>query len=674
MRLRDGIGHNSPAMDHADAYCVTGGTGFIGRHLIDELLRRPAASVFVLVRERSRARFDELAAVWNAAEPRVFPVTGNLVAPDLDLAPKAAAELRGRVGHFFHVAGLYDMAARESVLTRTNVIGTRNALDAAARMGARCFHHVSSIAVAGRYPGVFHETMFTEATGLDDPYFQTKHAAERLVRAERALPWRIYRPALVVGHSKTGAIDKVDGPYYLFPLLERLAAALPQILRLPGIEGGFLNLVPVDFVAAAIAHIAHRPDLDGRTFHLVDPKTRSLGRTLDVLADAAGAPRFSLRAPRRLERALGPALHLLTRDGAIATVLARLLGMPPRVLDYVTNPTMFDCRETLAALADSAIAVPPLESYARVLWTYWEHNLNTDTTHGRALERAVRGKVVLITGASAGIGRATALKLAAAGAQVLLVARGAERLEEVRRLVERTGGRATTLPADLTDDNDVTRLCRTVLERFGGIDVLINNAGRSIRRSLQLSENRFHDFARTVDINYFGAVRLILAFLPSMRERGGHIVNVSSMGVQVHPPRFAAYIASKAALDAFSRCAAPELLGDGVDITTVYMPLVKTDMIAPTRLYDSFSAMTPTQAADLICGAVVRRPKRVSTALGVLSELTAGVVPNLYDVGLHLAFRLFPESAAARGETAHSEERPGNLARVFARLLPGVHW
>jgi NADP-dependent 3-hydroxy acid dehydrogenase YdfG len=413
--------------------------------------------------------------------------------------------------------------------------------------------------------------MFEEARGLRDPYFQTKHQSEAVVRAERHLPWRIYRPGIVVGHSQTGEMDKVDGPYYFFKLLQKLGAALPAWWPLIGIEGGPLNLVPVDFVARAMDQIAHADGQDGRTFHLVDPQPKSVAETLNVFARVAHAPRFALRFDLKLGERVPSPIRALARGPLrlAAAVLGSELGIPPRILSQGNPVTHFDCSQTTDALAGTGIEVPPLEDYADRLWKQWESNHDAELGHSRSLKRAVKGRRVLITGASSGIGRAAALKLGAAGAEVLLVARSAEKLERVKSTIERAGGVAHVYAADLSDLAGSEVLGKEVIRQHGGVDVLVNNAGRSIRRSLELSQDRFHDFERTMQLNYFGALKMILAFLPSMREqKRGHIVNVSSIGVQANTPRFSAYVASKAALDAFSRSAAAELVDEGISITT----------------------------------------------------------------------------------------------------------
>jgi thioester reductase-like protein len=445
-----------------NASFVTGATGLIGRHLVARLLERSQAAVYVLVREASLPRLEERCRQWGVAPGRVVPVLGELNASGLGLSPDKLDELRGNVGHFFHAAALYDMKASDEALERANVAGTRNAVDAAVRIGARCFHHVSSIAAAGRYPGIFREDMFDEATELDDPYFRTKHESERVVRNSCRIPWRIYRPSVVVGHSETGEMDKIDGPYYFFPFLERLSASLPPFVPLPGVDGGLLNIVPVDFVADALDHIAHQDGWDGKTFHLVDPEPRSFGDVFNVFAEAAGAPRLSLRLPGT-ETAIAPFRQFLASQasGRIGRAFEGLVGIPPRVLSYADNQTLFDCSNTLRALETSGIAVPPLERYAPRLWTYWARNLDADTRHDRKLDDTVEGRRVLITGASSGIGRAAALKLGAAGAHVILVARNASRLEEVKAQVERVGGSASVFPADLSDEPSASKLCVT---------------------------------------------------------------------------------------------------------------------------------------------------------------------------------------------------------------------
>jgi len=334
----------------------------------------------------------------------------------------------------------------------------------------------------------------------------------------------------------------------------------------------------------------------------------------------------------------------------------------------------FDTHEAQHALKGSALEQPPpLHEYAARLWDYWEREMD-DLAKGRTLREQLGGKHILITGASSGIGRAAAVKLAAAGAVPLLVARNVDKLEEVRAEIVAAGGTAYVYAADLADMDSIDRLLERVLADHRNIDGLVNNAGRSIRRSIALSYDRFHDFERTMQINYFGAVKLIIGLLPQMRERGsGHIVNISSIGVQANPPRFSAYVASKAALDAFTRVVASEVIGDGVTFTTIHMPLVRTPMIAPTKMYDAFPAITSDEAAEMICEALRSHPKHMGTALGTFGEVAYALSPKTVDRLLHLAYRVFPDSAAAKGEKA-IEERASFEQIAMATLTRGVHW
>ncbi len=661
-------------------YFLTGATGFIGRNLVERLLRREG-TVFALVRAGSRGRLEELRTAWGADGARVVPIAGDLSQPGLGVSEEDLLTLRGTVDHFFHLAAIYDMAADAEAQEIANVEGTRHAVELAGTIEAGRFHQVSSIAAAGLYKGVWREDMFDEAENLDThPYFRTKHESERVVREECARPWRVYRPGIVVGDSRSGEIDKIDGPYYFFKLLQRARRVLPAWLPAVGVEGGEINIVPVDFVADAIDHIAHQPGLDGRAFHLTDPNPKTAGEAINLFAQAADAPQAALR----LDSGVTDPATSLVRSGlrlfppakrAVKMTLSQL-DIPPAVLNYVNYPTSFDSTEAQAALAGSGIEAPPLESYASRVWDYWERNLDPDLFKDRSLSAAVRGKVVLVTGASSGIGKATAVKAADAGATVLLVARSVEKLEETKAEIEGAGGVAHIHRCDLSDIEDVERMAEEVLAYHGQVDVLVNNAGRSIRRSVGLSYDRFHDYERTIQLNYLGAVRLILALLPSMRARkSGHIINISSIGTQTNPPRFSAYVASKAALDAFGRVIASEVFDDGVQITTIHMPLVRTPMIAPTRMYDMFPAITPEEAAEMIAGAMIGRPKKVATRLGTFGELLYAIAPGVSDRILNTAYKLFPESQAAKGKTDEAPDKaPTTEAVAFAHLMKGVHW
>jgi short-subunit dehydrogenase len=289
-----------------------------------------------------------------------------------------------------------------------------------------------------------------------------------------------------------------------------------------------------------------------------------------------------------------------------------------------------------------------------------------------SLEDAVRGRNVMITGASSGIGKSAALEIGRAGGTVLLVARRQDQLDEVRREIEELDGIAYVHRCDLTDTDDIDRMAAEVLEEHEAVDILVNNAGKSIRRSINRAYDRFHDYQRTMQLNYFAPVKLILDLLPKMREQqAGHIINISTIGLQMNTPRFSAYVASKAALDAFSRSVGPEVIGDGVHITTVYMPLVRTPMIAPTKIYDRFPTLSPEEAAGLITDAIRKRPKRMGTTLGNIGQLSYAIVPGAQDLVVNRAYHLFPEGD---GNKQKELEEPTAEQRAFARATRGVHW
>ena len=654
-------------------YLVTGGTGFLGRHLVGLLLDRPDAEVLLLVRRTSLAKLDALTSGWPAG--RVTPLVGDLTDPLLGVEPAERDRLRGTVDHVVHLAAVYDMTASEQANRQANVGGTQEALALATDLRAGTFHHVSSVAVAGDHRGVFTESMFDEGQRLPSPYHATKFEAERLVREQTEVPWRVYRPAIVVGDSRTGEMDKVDGPYYFFPAIARLAT-LPQWLPLIGPDLGDTNVVPVDYVAAAMDELIHRPDLDRRAFHLVAPEPQSLLDVVNAFARAAGSPEIAVPVDRRI---VGPTLRLLGLASRVPgvtvarDVLLDRLAVPPEVVPHMTFPSVFDSAQTRKALAGTGITVPPLSSYAERLWSFWADKLDPGRARRPRPGGPLAGRTVVITGASSGIGRSTALAVAERGGIPLLVARSADKLEELQAEIEAAGGTAHVYACDITDTEAVAATVKQMIaDHPAGIDCLVNNAGRSIRRSVQLSYDRMHDYERTMTLNYFAAVRMILALMPHMSERRfGHVVNVSSIGVQAAPPRFSAYVASKAALDAFSRVVASETYGDGVTFTTIHMPLVRTPMIRPTRIYDAFPTLTPDEAAGMVVRALEERPKHLGTRLGTFGVVSYALAPKMVDAVLHVAYRVFPDSKAAGGDDQVSLNRG---AQALVRLLPGVHW
>jgi NAD(P)-dependent dehydrogenase (short-subunit alcohol dehydrogenase family) len=660
-------------------YFVTGATGFIGKRLVKKLLARKGSVVHFLMREASRDKIPALLEYWGASTTRAIPVFGDLRSPKLGVSKDQIKALSKSVDHFYHLAAVYDMMAEADDQFAANVDGTRHTVELANAIAPGCFHHVSSIAAAGMFEGIFREDMFDEAEGLDHPYFATKHESEKIVRTQTAGAWRVYRPGMVVGDSRTGEMDKIDGPYYFFKLIQRIRQLLPPWMPTIGLEGGRINIVPVDFVVNAMEHISHQPKLDGMCFHLTDTDPMRVGEVLNTFCRAAHAPTMSIRVNAALlgfiPKSIKKGIMSLTPVRRVRDAIMTDLGLPDGMMAFVNYPTRFDSRHTTQALKGTGIACPPLAQYAAPVWDYWERHLDPALSIDHTLRGQVAGKVVLVTGGSSGIGLAAAHKLAEAGAVTIICGRDEAKLAAAKREVEARGFALTTYQADVADMADCDRFVALLIEQHGGVDILVNNAGRSIRRAIEASYDRFHDFERTMQLNYFGCLRLTMGLLPTMiAQQRGHVINISSIGVLTNAPRFSAYVASKAALEAWTRCASSELSDVGIKFTTINMPLVRTPMIAPTKLYQNVPTLAPEEAADLIAEAIVHKPVRIATRVGIAGQVLHALMPRVAQIVLNTTFRMFPDSDAAKGGDGKKAPQMSSEQLAMQQLLRGVHF
>jgi len=605
-------------------YVVTGGTGFMERRIVTALLEH-----------------SDDAEVWTSAD---------------------------------------DRPERADHVVNCRPADTEAALALSRELGAT-LHQLSSVAVAGDFAGEYTEDDFDIGQQLPTRKQRATFDAEQLVRASTEVPFRIYRTGVIVGDSRTGETDRITGPYHVFGLLARLTG-LPSVtpILLPDI--GRINVVPVDYVVAALVELMHAEGRDGQTFHLTALEPVGLRQIYRGVARCAGLPPLRGGLPRRVAE---PLLGVRGRAKLLRDMAATQIGVPPEAIDSLETEAVFHSEFTREALSASGIEPPAFSSYAPTLWRYWSEHLDPERTRSGDPDGPLVGRHVIITGASSGIGRASAVAVAARGATVFALARNGAALQELVEEIEADGGKAFAFSCDITDTESVETTITEILDRFGHVDYLVNNAGRSIRRSVSASTDRLHDYERVMAVNYFGAVRMVLALLPHWQARRfGHVVNVSSAGVQARNPKYSSYLPSKAALDAFTDVVASETLSDNITFTTIHMPLVQTPMIVPSGRLNPVPPISAEHAAAMVVRALVEKPVRIDTPLGTLADAGQYLTPKLARRVLHQLYLGYPDSPAARGEVRQASaggprlptvrlRAPRPIKRVV-RMVPGVHW
>ena len=642
---------------------LTGATGFLGHQLVSGLLKQ-GHQLVLLVRNPEADRCRNLISKWetltsslgNGASLAIW--RGDICLPDLGLDMNACS--LDQFEHIYHLAAVYDLAAPERTVLDTNVGGTERLLEClkASRFSGRV-HVVSSIAIAGDYEGEFSEDMFDEGQNHPHAYHSSKYKSEacaRRYREECGMDVRIYRPSAVVGHSQTGEIDKVDGPYYMFLLVSFLKRWLPPWVPIviPKYEAS-LDVVPQDYVIDALLCLSQMEDTEGQfCFHLTSSSSIRLDQMFKYILRAADGPKVGLSIPLNFSGVQGGIWKQLSMVKQLKIVQLLLdktfskLGIPISVFSAMMSSVTFSSDKTRGLLDQQDICAPQFEDYVNVLWDYYNRHLDPVKDRDALAKKALEGKLLLITGGSSGIGFASARRALQYGARVILVARHEDKLMQCKSdLLE--GGlyssdKIDIYPCDISNLDECDGLVSYIEEVYGEIDLVFSNAGRSIRRSISHSEGRFHDLERTMQLNYFGASRLILGLLPLMlKSGGGHILHSSSMGTMAVTPRFGPYMASKAAMDALGDSLAAEFSDRGINVTSIKFPLVKTKMVAPTKEYKDAELVSPDSAAQMFIDAVIDRPRKQLTGLGLFLGTLSLYAPELVTQIYNYLYQIWPD-------------------------------
>lgn len=638
---------------------ITGATGFLGQYLVEALLAKDQ-ELTLLVRNPESMLLKTLLERWEGTNTRssIKLLRFDLMKDDLALDDKC---LLNGYDHVYHLAAIYDLSSCESDMLEANVEGTRRLLARLKKDEFKgCFHFVSSIAVAGNYSGYFDESMFDEGQTHSHAYHLSKFESEKVIREYKLLnnfSVRIYRPSAIVGHSVTGHIDKIDGPYYLFLIVSFLKRWLPGKvpLALPKTKV-VLDTVPVDYVVKSLVCLSQLSESDlpqGQfCFHLSDPSTPPLTDMFSKLLSASDGPTVGLTIPidqvskfmfaKQFKMVWSlQAINIFKRE------MLKNLKIPEHVFEALMPTLKFDAKNTLRLLEAHSITPPKLNAYIDVLWEYYNKNLDPQKHRLHSAKKIFKNKRVLITGGSSGIGYESAKLAYTLGAKVILVARDPEKLENCKNEIKALGlglGEIDTYSCDLSDLSACDDLVHMIESNYGSVDILFSNAGRSIRRSISKSQGRFHDLERTMQLNYFGASRLILGLLPSMlKQGGGQVVHSSSMGTIAATPRFGPYMASKIALDTLMDSMAAEFANQNITFSVIKFPLVQTPMVAPTAEFKKSKLTSPEQAAMMFVDAVIDQSRVQVPATGKLLSFASFISPNIMTQLYNYAYQVWPD-------------------------------
>tara|TARA_R110001592_G_scaffold61350_4_gene186951 strand:- start:7159 stop:9162 length:2004 start_codon:yes stop_codon:yes gene_type:complete len=638
---------------------ITGATGFLGKYLVEALLKMNQ-ELTLLVRNPESTSIKQLVEQWQGSrnESSIKLLKFDLTIENLVLDDHC---LLKDFDHVYHLAAIYDLSSSKSDMLNTNVEGTRRLLSRLSRDAFKgCFHFVSSIAVAGNYEGRFDELMFDEGQVHTHAYHLSKYQSEELVREQKLLndfSVRIYRPSAIVGHSITGHIDKIDGPYYLFLVISAIKRWLPSKvpLVLPKTKVT-IDIVPVDYVVNSLVFISQLPENalpEGQfCFHLSDPNTPSLSDVFATVLSVSDGPSIGLSVPvdnaskfvfakqfkmiRNLQ-----AVHIIKRE------ILKSLDIPEHIFEALMPKLDFEAQKTLSILKGQAISPPEFKLYAGGLWEYYRKNLDPEKNRLKQAKKIFNNKRILITGGSSGIGYESAKMAYSFGAKVILVARDEDKLKRCQLDIKQSGndsGSIDIFSCDLSDLESCDELVQKIKSTYGTVDILFSNAGRSIRRSISKSQGRFHDLERTMQLNYFGAARLILGLLPGMIEQGGgQVIHSSSMGTISATPRFGPYMASKIALDTLMDSMAAEFANKNIIFSVIKFPLVQTPMVAPTSEFKNSKLTSPEKAAMMFVDAVIDKSRVNIPATGKLLGLASFLSPNFITQLYSYGYQIWPD-------------------------------